>query len=114
MPAVTASVTLRISEGLLRRVDEVRLTPEAARLVGVPSNLAVSRNAWLVWAVEQALGSSAGYPSNSPVGPTAPTPAPAEQPEDGRPKNVYRGPQVEAEMQRASREFRPYPKGGQK
>ena len=74
---------MRCSDELVERVDLARGD--------------VARERWLRKAVEQALGSSAGYPSNSPAGLTAPAPrfpAPAEQPV------------------RTAREFRPYPKGG--
>ena len=48
---------MRCSDELVERVDLARGD--------------VARERWLRKAVEQALGSSAGYPSNSPAGPTA-------------------------------------------
>lgn len=63
MPAVTASVTLRITEGLLGRVDAAA----AAR--------GLSRNSWLLWAAELALGES---DSGDAVGRN---PTPAQQPD---------------------------------
>ena len=70
MPAITASLTLRLPERLLTEVDARRG--------------AMSRNAWLVWAVERALGEASdpdpGYRAQPSVRQAASDPAPAEQP----------------------------------